>query len=191
MLRLRFTSTRGVGQSESMATLGTFRLGLAVWAALCALPATAQDIAWTPEATETCLAEAAEPFAQKLCIGRSAATCIDTPDGYTTVGMSFCASQEAAYWDTRLNAAYGQLRDVEAAVDAELAALGSAAPSMSDALRQMQRAWIVYRDTTCAYEASQFGGGTGSGPATANCVMRLTGAQALDLENRLAQKTAP
>jgi len=116
--------------------------------------------------------------------------CIETPDGYTTVGMSFCADQETRYWDARLNAAYRELMAFETGIDAEMAELGAAAPSLSEALREMQRAWITYRDATCRYEASQFGGGTGAGPAATQCAMRLTGEQALELETWLAQKTA-
>ena len=50
----------------------------------------------------------------------------------------------------------------------------------------MQRAWIGYRDAACAYEASQWGGGTGAGPAAVGCMMTLTGRQALALEEKLA-----
>ena len=46
----------------------------------------------------------------------------------------------------------------------------------------MQRAWIGWRDATCDYERAQWGGGTGGGPATVACLMRLTGEQALYLE---------
>ncbi|MFT5363966.1 MAG: hypothetical protein ACI9VX_001592 [Dinoroseobacter sp.] len=46
----------------------------------------------------------------------------------------------------------------------------------------MQRAWIEYRDATCSYEAAQWGGGTGAGPAFAGCLTRLTAEQALYLE---------
>jgi uncharacterized protein YecT (DUF1311 family) len=104
--------------------------------------------------------------------------------------MSFCYDKELAFWDARLNAAYGALMEIEKAGDAELKELGSAAPSTSAALREMQRAWIGYRDAACAYELSQWGGGTGGGPATADCLMRLTAAQALTLEERLAQRRA-
>ena len=54
----------------------------------------------------------------------------------------------------------------------------------------MQRAWIAYRDAACAYEASQWGGGTGAGPAATGCMMTLTGRQALALEERLASRRA-
>lgn len=174
-----------------MNKMSLFGLGLSLWAVIHGPAGHAQDLSWTPDATEACLTEAAQDAkARPLCIGRSAALCIDTPDGYTTVGMSFCASQEGEYWDTRLNAAYQALSAIEAERDAEMAELGSAAPSMSDALRDMQRAWIAYRDGSCAYEASQWGGGSGTGPAVTHCRMQMTGEQALKLEQRLAQKSA-
>jgi uncharacterized protein YecT (DUF1311 family) len=78
--------------------------------------------------------------------------------------------------------------EIEEATDAELKELGLAEPSTSAALRDMQRTWIAYRDAACAYERSQWGGGTGGGPATADCLMRMTAAQALALEQRLAQR---
>jgi uncharacterized protein YecT (DUF1311 family) len=153
-------------------------------------PAAAQEIPFSTEATESCLAAAADRPARDVCVGLSADACIDTPDGYTTVGMGFCYGEEHGFWDARLNAAYGALMDVEEAADAELKELGAAAPSASAALRDMQRTWIAYRDAACAYERSQWGGGTGGGPATAACMMRLTAAQALTLEERLAQRRA-
>ena len=186
----RFTCTGEVRQTASMKP--RILMGLAFWLSSTVIADTvsAQEIAWSPEATESCLTDAVDLPARRACIGRSTALCIDTPDGYTTVGMSFCASQESEYWDTRLNEAYRALSAIEAERDAEMADLGSAAPSMSDALRDMQRAWIAYRDGTCAYEASQWGGGSGTGPAVAHCRMQMTGEQALQLEQRLAQKSA-
>jgi uncharacterized protein YecT (DUF1311 family) len=69
--------------------------------------------------------------------------------------------------------------------DAEVKAEGIEAPSVAEALRGMQRAWIVYRDEACDYERAQWAGGTGGGPATAACLMQQTGEQALALEGRL------
>ncbi|MEM6481754.1 MAG: lysozyme inhibitor LprI family protein [Pseudomonadota bacterium] len=173
-----------------MVTRLALKLGLAFCTAFHAAPALPQDITWTPDATEACLAEQSDRDMLEVCIGRSAALCIDTPDGYTTVGMSFCANQEAVYWDNRLNAAYQALSAIEAERDAAMAEFGSAAPSMSDALRDMQRAWITFRDASCAYEASQWGGGSGTGPAVLSCRMHITGTQALALEARLRAKKA-
>ena len=96
--------------------------------------------------------------------------------------MSACFEAERVYWDTRLNAAYGQARAKAKTADAEMKALGSAAPSQAEALRAMQRSWIAYRDATCDYERSLWGGGTGGGPATVSCHMYLTARQARYLE---------
>jgi uncharacterized protein YecT (DUF1311 family) len=150
-----------------------------------ALPAAAQDLPFSAEPTETCLASAPSP---EGCIGLAADACIDTPDGSTTVGMSYCLGRELEYWDGRLNAAYAELLRLEEAQDAEMKEIGASAPPTAEALRAMQRAWIGWRDAACAYERSQWGGGTGGGPATAGCLMRLTGEQALALEDRLQAK---
>ncbi|MEO0774677.1 MAG: lysozyme inhibitor LprI family protein, partial [Pseudomonadota bacterium] len=67
------------------------------------------------------------------------------------------------------------------ASDAEMASIGASVASQEEALRAMQRAWIAYRDATCDYEYSQWGGGTGGGPALIGCIMRETGEQTLYL----------
>ena len=157
---------------------------------LLAQPATAQEIPFAPEVTEGCVAQAADLPGREACVGKSADACIDTPDGYTTVGMGFCLDRELEFWDGRLNAAYGALMQLEVAAEEELKQLGSAAPSPAAALREMQRAWIAYRDAACDYEESQWGGGTGAGPAAIGCMMTLTGRQALALEERLASRRA-
>lgn len=151
------------------------------------IPATAvmaQDLSFSPAATETCLAGTMDADARHACIGASANACMtDTPGGETTVGMGGCLARELEYWDGRLNAAYGSLRDKSKATDAEMAEIGATVPSLAGTLLAMQRAWITWRDATCDYERAQWGGGTGGGPATYACLMRLTGEQALYLEN--------
>ena len=161
------------------------------WILICLVAApmaAAQELPYSPEATEACLAKAILPSEDEACIGTSAQLCIDTPDGYTTVGMGFCLGHERDYWDARLNAAYGQLMEIEKSVDDEMTKLGSSVPSSVEALRNMQRAWITFRDSACAYERVQWGGGSGGGPAVANCQMVMTGQQALRLEYRLEEK---
>jgi uncharacterized protein YecT (DUF1311 family) len=166
------------------------KIVLAAGLALVALPASAQpELPFSPAETEACLLRADGPL-REVCVGLSAAACINTPDGYTTVGMSTCLGMEAEYWDGRLNAAYQALLDADGKIDAELAELGSAAAPMAPALREMQRAWIAFRDASCFYEYTHWGGGTGSGPASNDCVMRATARQALALEDRLAERQA-
>jgi len=144
----------------------------------------ADDLAgFTPVATETCLIAMVESQNPTSCIGASANLCMETTEGgWSTHGMSQCLDQELQYWDGRLNTAYKSVRTKRKASDTEMAELGSAAPSQGDALKNMQRAWIAYRDATCDYERSQWGGGTGGGPATVSCLMYMTAEQALYLE---------
>lgn len=152
---------------------------------LLAAPAlSAQDLRFSPAATEVCVARQEGPEGKRSCLGLSARLCMEaTAGGSTTVGMSGCLDRERTYWDQRLNAAYETIQAKAKALDSEMADLGSAAPETAPALRDMQRAWIAYRDATCGFEYSQWGGGTGGGPAGVSCALRLTGAQALYLES--------
>lgn len=156
----------------------SFALGSAL-----AFEAAAQDIAFSPDQTQSCL----DAGGGETCIGLSAEACTDTPDGYTTVGMGFCFGKEWDWWDARLNAVYQSLREADAGVDAEMKDIGATVPEMVPALRDMQRTWIAYRDALCDYERTQWGGGTGQGPATAACLMAETARQTLVLEARLAE----
>ncbi len=106
----------------------------------------------------------------------------NNPGGETTVGMSSCLDQEVKQWDGWLNAAYGTLLSKAQASDAESAKWGTSAPKITPVLREMQRKWIAFRDTTCDFEMSQWGGGSGTGPAGLNCLLRLTADQAIYLE---------
>lgn len=155
---------------------------------IAATPVLAQDLSWSPMETETCLERADSMTSREACVGRSATACIEQPGAYTTVGMVWCFMRAGDYWDERLNRAYTRLMALEETADAEIRSYGGRAPAMAPALRDMQRAWIAFRDAACEYEVTQWGGGTGGGPAHADCRMRMTARQALVLENRLAQK---
>ena len=157
----------------------------ALLAALLPLGARAQEMTFDAGPTEACLAAAtADPA---VCIGHAADACmLENPQGETTMGMGFCLSAEWAWWDTRLNAAYAALMDLHRAGDARAKAEGLAAPAVAEALRDMQRAWIAWRDAACDYERALWGGGTGGGPATAGCLMQQTGVRTLELEGRIA-----
>jgi len=147
-------------------------------------PAAAEDLVFDMDQTVTCLDRTDVVHEQRACVGASAEACMEaTPGGYSTVGMGACLEYEYEYWDGRLNDAYRVLLDSERADDLEW----GQPVKKADALRDMQRAWIAYRDATCDYERSQWGGGTGGSPATAACLMRLTGEQALYLEGAMAE----
>ncbi len=144
-------------------------------------PASAQEFEFDAGPAEICRDAACAGLAADLCMRRNVG-------GETTVGMGGCLSRELEVWDGRLNAAYGSLRDAYGISDAELAELGSSAPSRADALRDAQRAWIPFRDANCALEAAQWGGGTGGGPATVSCLLSMTAERALALELRLEEE---
>lgn len=158
-----------------------FTVSVAAFGVAIAGAARAQDApAFDPAPTEHCLAAAQEP---DKCIGRAADACMSGPGADpSTVGMVRCLDGELRWWDGRLNAAYSRLMAIEKASDAEMAEIGATVPSASATLRAMQRAWIAWRDAACEYERVQWGGGTGGGPASAACWMKLTGSQALALE---------
>lgn len=157
-------------------------IGLACLLAL-ALPAAAQELSFDIRHTRACLDRAgADAEGQRACVGTSANRCMDaTPMGSTTVGMGGCIDRELQWWDARLNAAYQRLMARERADDAQFQGMASVPPK-APALRDMQRAWIPFRDATCAYERSWWGGGTGGGPATLGCLLRMTAEQTLYLE---------
>lgn len=150
-----------------------------------AAPAAAQDMEFRIDATLSCLAGADGFGEQRACIGTAANACMDNNfGGHSTVGTSTCLDLERQYWDDRLNDVYGKLRAREKAEDVKYAE-SPGWMNKANALRDMQRAWIPYRDATCDYERAQWGGGTGGGPAAVSCHMYLTAEQALYLESML------
>ncbi len=151
-------------------------------------PAGAQDLVFSMEATDSCLAAAGEAGEGRACIGLSARRCMEASDGgETTVGMGVCLGRELEEWDRRLNAHYRALMARERREDEEMRRIGASAPQRAPALRAMQRAWIAFRDARCDYVAAQWGGGTGAGPAGPECRMRMTAEQALFLRRMLEE----
>jgi uncharacterized protein YecT (DUF1311 family) len=182
ILETRTHSAQPVNRGGAWLALTIMAAGHAMGTPLQAEPVFASD------ATESCVSEAyatspgLSGHAVLDCAGRTAAACMMTPGGDTTIGMVACLESELAYWDARLGAAYAERVTIAREQDAELRELGSSAASMEQSLRAMQRAWMSYRDASCLYEQAQWMGGTGGGPATMACHMRETARQALKLE---------
>lgn len=151
------------------------------------------DPVFSPEPTAACVAAAAAATpslsgsAVLDCVGKASQACMGTPGGDTTIGMIDCLQDELRYWDKRLNEAYGKRLAAARKEDAEMTGAGKATPSVENSLRNMQRAWISFRDAACLYEQSQWMGGSGGGPATAACQMQETARQALRLEGWWSQ----
>ncbi|WP_296474288.1 lysozyme inhibitor LprI family protein [Roseinatronobacter sp.] len=154
---------------------------LTIALALClATPAMGEDLRFHATPTESCLAESADQARE--CIGRAATACMGQPGGDTTIGMGFCLDAELGFWDDKLNAAYQRLR---ADMTAQDKARTDPAILLADSLRDMQRAWIGYRDARCGFETAQWHGGTGASPAFLGCALQVTAEQTLYLQSLL------
>ena len=105
------------------------------------------------------------------CIGVWSTACIQKAGNMSNAVLNDCYDQEAAAWDKRLNAAYG-----EASSRMEEDALEN--------LRKIQRAWITWRDATCGQPYLVFQG-TMAGPMEAWCRLDITARQAIWMEGWL------
>ncbi len=148
--------------------------------------AVAQDMPYDPAATQSCLAEMADTDMENtnVCVGRSAEQCADASvGGFSTRSMTACMSAEYGLFDEMLNVEYAKVRGLAADLDKQVNGTSFDDVSMGDRLVQMQRAWIAYRDATCAYERRQFDGGTIGELVYIDCLTTLTADQAFRLQN--------
>ena len=155
---------------------------LAVWPQI----ATAQEGDYDPAATQSCLAAAKGLDGQRACVGVSAEACADAATGgFSTRSMTGCMASEYGFFDEMLNVEYAKVRELAADLDKQDNGTSFDDVSMGDRLVQMQRAWIVYRDATCAYERRQFDGGTIGELIHVDCLATLTAEQAFRLQNNV------
>ena len=75
---------------------------------------------------------------QKCLFNLVGTPCTETPEGQSNVGTADCYRLEGAIWDDLLNENYKSL-----ATDLD--------DEQKAKLREMQRAWIAYRDSTCGF----------------------------------------
>ncbi|MBS8226553.1 DUF1311 domain-containing protein [Vannielia litorea] len=146
-------------------------------------PLAAQELSFHPMITEECEEQRPELSEREQCIGWAANACMEnTQGGGSTMGMNGCLDAEWQYWDTRLNQHYKEAMARAKAFDVDMATRENGLLSAADSLRDMQRAWIAFRDAKCDFVRSQWSGGTGQGPAMLSCLMQETGRQALWLQ---------
>ena len=94
------------------------------------------------------------------------------------VEINACAEQDWLAADADLNAAYKAARAAMRALDADFAPAERGAEA---ALRDGQRAWIAFRDGTCAAEGWIMRGGSAEPMLIYGCRARLTRVRAADL----------
>lgn len=154
---------------------------------LVAGPAMAQEAPrYDPGILAACLEGAGTAeTALRDCVGLGSTRCMADPGGETTLGMVGCLRDEAADWDRRLNEHYGRAIRAITTVDVEIGSDPQAGP-VAPLLRQAQRDWIAFRDSACGFERLRYRGGSLGGPASQDCLLRLTAEQALRLR-RIAE----
>ena len=138
-----------------------------LWSAPQGVAANAKDTA----AIRACAAKYAENVdeAERRCIFALVADpCTEKPAGQTTLGTAECYRAEQEIWDALLNENFRSLRD---GLD----------EGQKTKLRDMQRAWIAYRDTTCAFYHDKIQG-TMANMMQAACVARESARRAMLLD---------
>jgi uncharacterized protein YecT (DUF1311 family) len=106
---------------------------------------------------------------ERKCLFNLIATpCTEKPEGQSNIGMAACYRLEGAIWDDLLNENYKSL-----AADLD--------DGQKAKLRDMQRTWIAYRDSTCGFYHTKIQG-TMAGPMAAACVARETARRAVLLK---------
>jgi uncharacterized protein YecT (DUF1311 family) len=95
--------------------------------------------------------------------------CMEKAEG-VTVDMLDCSADELRRQDALLNTTYRKL-------------MTSLSPQQREELKEAQRTWIKYRDTSCSLMRSVEGGGTLSAVIGSGCVLEETARRAKWLEN--------
>ena len=102
----------------------------------------------------------------------------DCVEAETQAEMNACAAQGFKEADAALNESYSAARDHMRALDA---AIGPDQAGAEQALLQAQRAWISYRDLTCAAEGYAYHGGSLEPMVVNFCLARLSALRRDDL----------
>src|SRR5215470_17449379 len=104
--------------------------------------------------------------AERRCLFNLVATpCTKRPEARSTAGTADCFRHEQAIWDDLLNENFKSLN-------------GDLDEQQKTKARDMQRAWIAYRDTTCTFYYDKIQG-TMATSMTAACEARETARRAL------------
>ncbi|WP_424976662.1 lysozyme inhibitor LprI family protein [Dinoroseobacter sp. S124A] len=82
---------------------------------------------------------------------------------------AFCQQVVYEWWDAKLNATYQARMTQQEAYDAD-----QDGTPYQDALRDMQRAWIPFRDTACEFAARGQPGGSGAITDHMECLIQMT-----------------
>lgn len=106
----------------------------------------------------------------RACIDAVSGPCLAKEENHSTAGMHGCIARAIAVWDGMLNDYYSKAR---ALMD----------ENGRNGLRDVQRAWIAYRDKLCEFARMPAEGGTLAGVLQGGCVEAETASRALALHS--------
>lgn len=93
---------------------------------------------------------------------------LDCANAMTQAAMNQCAAQELEREDKKINATYKELRS-------------KLAPDQQNQLKDVQLAWIKYKDLACKYEAGGVEGGSLYPMVLASCLAQKTRQRSAEL----------
>ncbi|MBP0596798.1 DUF1311 domain-containing protein [Herbaspirillum sp. LeCh32-8] len=99
----------------------------------------------------------------------SAAFALDCNKAVTQAEMNGCVAQDLNQADAELNQTY-------------LAYRAKLRPTQQNQIRDVQLAWIKYRDLSCRFESSNVAGGSAAGMALQTCLAEKTRQRAQELK---------
>ncbi|MHB2208980.1 lysozyme inhibitor LprI family protein [Methylobacterium sp. CM6257] len=110
-------------------------------------------------------------MSRSICVGLSAmliaagpARAADPCAASTQMDLNACAATAYDRADAAMNQAYGRL-------------MKQIGPEAKDGLRAAQKAWLPFRDASCALEAMGVEGGSMQPQVRADCLARVTAAR--------------
>lgn len=104
-----------------------------------------------------------------LCGASAAAYTRDCNQAATQAEMNGCAAQDLSQADAELNQTY-------------LAYRAKLRPSQQNQIRDVQLAWLKYRDLSCRFESANVSGGSAAGMVLQNCLADKTRQRARELQ---------
>lgn len=134
-----------------------------------------------PAAIDQCLADAPDAICADAGMEACRAYVQDNHPDVAPVDRDLgCVDASRQAWDAHLGRVYDRVVGLSAAQDADT----------EQALRQMERDWITFRDARCAFDRLAFGGGTGGAVEQPRCLRDETARHAA-LLSRYATELEP
>ena len=158
----------------------TLALALLAAPAAAETPAPGPDARFVAQCLDVHLPRGAAS-AEARCVGLLSVSCMNRPEGETTIGQSACLLREASAWETLMHVSLEALSARVAARDAAVAPKGDA----SVLLVRAQEAWADYAEAECGYAYALWGEGSFRQVAGADCRMNVLARRAIQLRAQI------